>query len=325
MHVPRRRSRPDRRRRERLRLHARRRPSMSPSARRTPRAPTTATSRARHRRRYRRAGSSSSTSPAARHGRTATSVDCTVDGTCVYAAWDAARLRGALTTAPLRIAAEVPGTLTVTPSTGLHDGDVVTVTGDGWPADQFLDLYECDGPTSPRDLRRLHDAVTDDHGHLLDAVQVNSHLRRVRASTARSRPVLVVVAWYPERRLRVVCAADRVRHDTDPGHVALHRRRARRRSAAPRATLGVTTARSNTSARCGLAFVLGITHTPSITPAPDTGRDTLTTNWLPSEYSGHERRSRRRRHDHPRVPEDRRAVRSPTSLGSAAVSRQSGG
>src|SRR6201999_1001257 len=69
-------------------------------------------------------------------------IDCTVGGACELAAWDA-RDFSTLATAPLRIAPEVPGTLTVTPSTGLHDGDSVTLTGSGWPADQYLELDEC--------------------------------------------------------------------------------------------------------------------------------------------------------------------------------------
>ncbi len=34
-----------------------------------------------------------------------------------------------------------------------------------------------------------------------------------------------------------------------------------------------------------LAWVLAFTHTGNITPAPDSGPGSLTTDWLPSEYS----------------------------------------
>jgi hypothetical protein len=71
------------------------------------------------------------------------SIDCTAPGACVFAAWDPRDFAGTVATASVVVTPATAATVTVTPSTGLHNGDIVSVTASGLVPDNSYALVEC--------------------------------------------------------------------------------------------------------------------------------------------------------------------------------------
>jgi hypothetical protein len=213
------------------------------------------------------------------------SLDCTIDGTCVYAAWDSRDFAATLTTAPVRIAPEVPGSLTVTPSTDLRDGGQVTLSGTGWPASLELEFTECDGPGATALCSNFLYASTDSDGAFSTPYAVRSVSVGARYIDCETGPCWIHAAWYPNPDLIQVLASQPITFDLTPTPVTSHYTADELAAVAGAAsTLGISSSEVQHLGSWALAFVLAITHTGAITPAPDSGPGSLTTDWLPSEY-----------------------------------------
>jgi Neocarzinostatin family len=211
------------------------------------------------------------------------SIDCTVDGACVYAAWDFRDFASTLTTAPIRIAPEIAGSLTVSPSIGLHDGDQVTVSGSGWPADQFMSFAECDGTDSSANCSNFDSELTDSNGTFSFPMTVNS-VADFGALDCETGPCWIVATWFANQSN--VTAVQPISFDVTPTPVTSHYTADELTAVSGAATtLGISNEEVQHLGTWGLAWVLAITGTHTITPAPDTGPGSLTTNWSPSEYT----------------------------------------
>lgn len=210
------------------------------------------------------------------------SIDCTVDGSCVYAAWDA-RDFATLTTAPLRIAPEVAGSITVTPSTALHDLDPVTLTGSGWPGALSLTIAECDGTGVDASCSNPIYPYTDTNGNLSTPYTVRSATFGIPFIDCESHPCWVVAHWYTATS--VITASQPISFDTTPTAVTSHYSADERTAVdGAAATLGISAPEEQRAGSWALGWILGITQTGTITPAPDSGPGTITTDWQPSEY-----------------------------------------
>ena len=211
--------------------------------------------------------------------------DCTVDGACEYAAYDVRDFAATVATAPVQLSPAEPGTLTVTPSTGLHDGDQVQLTGSAWPADRQLLFLECDTATRPTaHCMNLDNAITDAAGtfgknytvHTIG--EVPSHL------DCETSPCWIYAFYFADTD--PVIASQPISFDVTTTPVTSHYTADELAAVTQAATtLGLTNEELQHLGSWALAWVLGITQTGTITPVPDTGPDTITTNWLPSEYA----------------------------------------
>jgi hypothetical protein len=212
------------------------------------------------------------------------SIDCTVADACVYAAWDFRDFTGTLTTAPVSLAPEVGGSLTVVPATDLHDGDQVTLSGSGWPADLPLSFTECDGTASTANCTDILSAPTDTNGAFSTPYTVNSVSRGGQYIDCETGPCWIVAHWYATDA--TLTAAQPIAFDVTTTPVTSHYAADELAAVTQAATkLGVTNTEEQYLGTWGLAWVLLITGAGAITPAPDSGPGTLTTDWLPSEFS----------------------------------------
>jgi hypothetical protein len=212
--------------------------------------------------------------------------DCSVDGACEYATWDARDFAATLATAPVRISPVVPGTLTVTPSSDLHDGDQVQLSGSGWPADTFLQLYTCDSQAAIGGAcNNMHSVVTAADGTFSTAYTVHAVGDNYMYVNCETGPCWIAAISFPYSV--AVVAAQPISFDVTPTPVTSHYTAAELAAVDGAATtLGISDAEVQHLGSWGLAWVLAYTHTGTITPAPDSGPGTLTTDWLPSEYAG---------------------------------------
>jgi hypothetical protein len=210
------------------------------------------------------------------------SIDCTVDAACVYAAWDF-RTFATLTTTPVRIAPEIAGSLTVAPSSNLYDGDVVTLSGSGWPADVYLQFAECDGTGNTAACGNFVNVATDANGAFSTPYTARVVPDPTQNLDCQTGPCWIVADWYASNS--IVSAAQPVVFDSTPtpvtsrytpGELAL--------VAGAATTLGVSNAEFQHLGSWALAWVLGITGTGVIHSAPDAGLATVTTDWIPAEY-----------------------------------------
>jgi hypothetical protein len=211
-------------------------------------------------------------------------IDCTIDGACVYAAWDTRDFGVSITTAPTRIAPEIAGTVDVTPSMGLRDGQEVTVSGTGWPADLFVALWECDGTGPHATCFNHRSPMTDANGNLLVQYAVQTVSPGAPPVDCGTGQCWIVVRWYLSDGS--VAATQPISFDTTPVAVTSHYEAGEAEAvAAAAATLGILGSEEQRLGTWGLAWVLGITQTGVITPAPDAGPRFYTTQWQPAEYS----------------------------------------
>jgi Neocarzinostatin family len=211
-------------------------------------------------------------------------IDCTVDGSCVFAVWDFRDFASTLTTKPLRIAPEVAGSLAVDPSTNLADGAVITLSGSGWPADQFMNFAECDGPDTTANCDNDDDVTTTDtNGNFSLPFLVNS-VTSGGTVNCETGPCWIVAMW--QARESTVTAAQPISFDVTPTPVTSHYTAAELTAVGGAATtLGISNEEVQHLGTWGLAWVLAITGTGTITPVADSGPGTLTTNWPPTEYT----------------------------------------
>lgn len=208
-------------------------------------------------------------------------VDCTHDGACDDAVWDA-RDFSTLTTQPLRIAPEVAGTITVTPSTGLHDRDTVTVSGTGWPANQFLDIDQCESPGTIGCPNAIGVHAADD-GTFTTPFVVRSRQVQEPSYDCELNDCTISANW---AYVGGILAAS-VPISFDTGAITETSRYTAAQLSAIQgaaATLGMSTARLQRDGSWALAWVLGLTGTKTITPFPNTGSKTVRTDWLPREH-----------------------------------------
>jgi hypothetical protein len=180
----------------------------------------------------------------------------------------------------------VPGSLTVTPSTGLHDGDQVTLSGTGWPASFELEFTECDGPGATALCSNYLYASTDSDGAFSTPYTARSISVGAQYVDCETGPCWIHAAWYPNADATQVLAAQPISFDLTLTPVTSHYTADELASVAGAAsTLGISNIEVQHLGTWALAFVLAITHTGAITPAPDSGPGSLTVDWPPSEYS----------------------------------------
>jgi hypothetical protein len=222
--------------------------------------------------------------PILREGGNAT--DCTVDGACEYAVYDVRDFAATVATAPVQLSPTEPGTLTVAPSTGLHDGDQVQLAGSGWPADTYLLFFECDTATrsATGHCMNLAVALTDLGGSFATAYTVRAVGDVPQHVDCETGPCWIYASYFASDA--PVIASQPISFDVTTTPVMSHYTGSELAAVSQAATaLGLTAEELQHLGSWGLAWVLGITRTGTITPAPDAGPDTITTNWLPSEYA----------------------------------------
>jgi len=214
------------------------------------------------------------------HTKNGRSINCTVDGACIFAAWDY-RDFATLTTAAVRLAPKIAGSFTVKRSTNLRDGQKVTLSGSGWPAQIYINLDECDGPSTDATCINPSAAFTGDNGVFSKrfTVQRVSHDPEVNCETG---PCWIVATWFAPGS--VVSTARAISFAPIPvtSHYTSTELTAIRGAAT---SLGVSNTEVQRLGAWALAWVLDLSHTGAITPVPDSGPGTLTTRWQPSEYS----------------------------------------
>lgn len=212
-------------------------------------------------------------------------IDCKVHGACVFAAWDVRDFAGTLSTAPINIAPEVAGTLAVSPSSGLHDGDQVTVSGSGWPAELYINLYQCQSPAFDARCGNYANVQTDDDGSFTTQFTVHSVFDQFdQHIDCESGPCYINASWWPEGA--VVAVTKKITFDVKLTPVMSHYTAAEKTAVdGAAATLGVSEAEVQRLGSWGLAWVLALTGTGTITPVANSGPGTITTSWTPSQYS----------------------------------------
>jgi hypothetical protein len=214
------------------------------------------------------------------------SIDCTVDGACAYAAWDSRAFAASITTAPTLIAPDVAGTFEVTPTEGLRDGQLVSMSGSGWPADLQLGVFECDGPGRHATCFNYQAPTTDENGNLLTQYFVQSASGGTPPVDCVNDSCWIVVRWYLDDFVSFVSVVQPITFDNAPVAVTSHYEPDEADAVAAAAkTLGVLASEEQYLGSWCLAWVLGITQTGTITPFPDSGARFYTTQWQPAEYS----------------------------------------
>jgi hypothetical protein len=209
-------------------------------------------------------------------------IDCTVDGACEYAVWDARDFGATVATAPVRIAPPVPGTLTVEPGTGLRDAQVVTVSGTDWPASTFIQLRECDGTGLHATCIGYDYTYSDNAGNFSTSYTVFGSAEF--GLDCETSLCWIQAAW--SRSGTTVSISAPITFDNTPISVTSHYSGSELAAVDGAATtLGMSSAELQHVAPWALAWVLGITGTGVITPVPDEGANSLTTVWPPSQYS----------------------------------------
>ncbi len=73
----------------------------------------------------------------------ANGVDCAIVGNCEIVMWDARDALNTLNARPFVFLVPPAGTITVTPSTTLAEGTIVTVAGSGWVPNSYVSIKEC--------------------------------------------------------------------------------------------------------------------------------------------------------------------------------------
>jgi hypothetical protein len=97
-------------------------------------------------------------------------------------------------------------------------------------------------------------------------------------------PCWIVAFWYASDS--IVSAAQPISFDLTTTPVTSHYTADELAAVTGAATtLCITNAEVQHLGSWALAWVLGIIHTGDITPVPDSGPGTLTTDWMPSEYT----------------------------------------
>jgi hypothetical protein len=214
------------------------------------------------------------------------SIDCTVDDACAYAVWDARDFATTVATAPVRVSPIVPGTLSVTPSTGLHDGDRVQLAGSGWPGNRSIVFFECDTPAqSPTGhCMNLATALTDTGGTFGTNYTVHTTGDSPAHVDCETGPCWIYALYFADGG--PVIASQPISFDVTTTPVTSHYTADELAAVTQAATtLGLSNEELQHLGSWALAWVLGITQTGTITPVPDAGPDTITTDWLPSEYA----------------------------------------
>ena len=220
------------------------------------------------------------------HTKHARSIDCTVVGACVYGAWDSRDFARTLATAPYVIAPKPAGALGVEPATDLHDGDTVEVSGSRWPADKVIKLYECNGLSAGAACNNRSSVVTRSDGFFSTSYTVRA------ASTDRDGTVNCntgqcwIIAIYTLHGIPVFAAYAVAFVDPTTTPVTSHYSSAELAIVDEAArVLRVSKGEEQHLGAWALAWVLDLTGTGIITPAPDEGPASVITDWLPAEYS----------------------------------------
>jgi hypothetical protein len=178
---------------------------------------------------------------------------------------------------------EVAGTITVSPHTGIHDNQSVTVSGSGWPAQDYIGLEQCDGTGAHAVCDNYNDVKVGDDGNFTTPFYVTSRSLSPPDYDCVVDSCSIVVTWYATDG--DVTTARPIAFDPAPDLETSHYTTDELAAVDGAATtLGMTPAQLQRNGSWALAYVLAITHTKKITPAPDAGSETIRTNWLPIEH-----------------------------------------
>ena len=136
------------------------------------------------------------------------SADCTVAGNCEFVAWDPRDQAGTIVVNALQITVPSPGTLNVTPTTGLMLGNVFGINGSGWSrSDPFAYIglcataYPCNHSQYTEDVVVAGDGTFDLLMDVDDTAHNSSNGWPVDCSVAPGTCALVVWQYAGSRRV----------------------------------------------------------------------------------------------------------------------------
>lgn len=213
--------------------------------------------------------------------------ECTDPGSCAIVAWDPRDPAGSAAVSPLTVQPFVVGSLAVTPASGLHEGDTVTLHGEGWSPNEVAVVAECADATGIPACRYLGYPTTGPDGSLDTTVKVTASLLasfwpydcteavgRCHIEVHLSRDFVKVaevdLGFVPN-------GLDIVSHYTGAEAATVH---------AAATELGLDDATYQRTATWATMWVLGIAHVPSLGTVPtDTGAQSITSTYPPFEAS----------------------------------------
>jgi hypothetical protein len=139
------------------------------------------------------AGSASIVAPSTISTANTPSTDCTVFNSCEFGVWDVRSFFPTVARAFDVVAPTEPGTLTVSQTSGLHDGDTVTVSGTNWDAGKIVRIYECNGTSSSSNCNNLVKVTPGDGGTFVQSYSVKSVMSTGQAVNCLTGPCYIVL------------------------------------------------------------------------------------------------------------------------------------
>ncbi len=215
--------------------------------------------------------------------------DCTAPGNCEVVAWDPRNIAGTVVANAYQSIIAQAGTLVVTPSANLSDGQTVSVTGTGWPAKYSLTLAQCpsgsqycgygqnnsisfytDGAGGFSQQFTVHESVPDGQGWSTDCTQSAGACSMFGIFNGSGRVV------HGETSISFTPTSYSATSHYSATELA--------QIQAGAAKLGLTTAEFQRISTWATLWMLGVAHSSAVPPGVDAGPSAVMTTYPNFEY-----------------------------------------